>query len=178
METENKKNKKNLLIAFFVFVILFLFGFLLLSHFFESSTTVASSNIFYAPIPLQVSPNIKSVEIGGQNVKVDLALTGDEQTQGLSGRPSLAQNTGMLFVFNRPDKYLFWMKDMNFSIDMIWITTGMQVDYIEKNATPGSYPATYGPGENNGTAKYVLEVPSGFADQNNLKIGDIVHFTY
>jgi uncharacterized membrane protein (UPF0127 family) len=54
----------------------------------------------------------------------------------------------------------------------------MKVDYIENDATPESYPATFGPGPNDGVAKYVLEVPTGFANQNNLKVGDIVEFLY
>jgi uncharacterized membrane protein (UPF0127 family) len=126
----------------------------------------------------QVSQKIKFVQIGGQKVKVDLALTEVEQTQGLSGRSSLAPNTGMLFVFDQSSRQLFWMPDMNFSIDMIWITPNMKVDYIEKDATPASYPATFGPGANDGVAKYVLEVPAGFSEKNNLKVGDSVQSIY
>ena len=124
-----------------------------------------------------IPANIKSVEIGGQNVLVDLALTDAQKEQGLSGRTSLAPNTGMLFVFSTPNKYLFWMKDMNFAIDMIWITADMHVDYIAKDATPASYPATFGPGVNDQDALYVLEVNSGFAEQNGLRVGDSVLFT-
>jgi len=119
--------------------------------------------------------SIKEIKIAGQIVKVDLALTDAEQTQGLSGRKDLAKNEGMLFVFNKPDKYLFWMKDMNFPIDIIWISDDMRVVYIKKDARPELYPETYGP---NTDAKYVLEVPSGFSDQNHLQIGDSAVFTY
>jgi uncharacterized membrane protein (UPF0127 family) len=124
------------------------------------------------------SVNIKYVELGGQKIKVDLALTNAEQEQGLSGRINLLPNTGMLFVFNVPSKPLFWMKDMNFPIDMIWLTPDMKVDYIEKNATPELYPTTYGPGVNDGAAEYVLETMAGFADSTHLQIGDSVQFTY
>jgi len=157
-------------------------GFFLISH--------ASKNT--APIS-HAPADIKYVEIGGQSVKVDLALTPEAQAQGLSGRASLGENEGMLFVFGTPGNYLFWMKDMNFPIDMVWLAPSAGGDeenakiiYIEKNATPESYPATYGPastssslggpGENDQNAKYVLEVPAGFADKNNLKVGDSVHF--
>jgi uncharacterized membrane protein (UPF0127 family) len=157
------KNKKKL--SFIIVLIFFLVGFFLIQHFTKQSI---------AKIP----SNIKYVEIGGQKIKVDLALTEIEQTQGLSGRQSLAPNTGMLFVFNKPDKYLFWMKDMNFPIDMIWLTEDMKVDYIKKNASPELYPETYGPSTTDGNAKYVLEVQSGFADKNNLKVGDSIRFIY
>ena len=122
--------------------------------------------------------NIKYVKIAGQEIKVDLALTDGEQAQGLSGRPSLAEDEGMLFVFANPGKYLFWMKDMNFPIDMIWLSSDLKVVYIEKNATPESYPETFGPGPNDGEAKYVLEVVSGFSDKNNLQVGDEVNFGF
>ena len=123
--------------------------------------------------------DIKSVKITGQNIKVDLALTGAEQAQGLSGRTALKDDAGMLFVFNKAGIYPFWMKDMNFSIDIIWIGEDMRIIYIKKFAKPEDYPATYGPDvlTSVGT-KYVLEVVSGFSDKNNLKVGDRVEFGY
>ena len=122
--------------------------------------------------------NIKYVKIAGQNIKVDLALTQSEQTQGLSGRLNLNENEGMLFVFTNLGKYPFWMKDMNFPIDIIWLGENMRVVYIKKNASPELYPEPYGPGENDGDAKYVLELVSGFSDKNSLKVGDSVSFGY
>ena len=113
--------------------------------------------------------NIKYVKIAGVNVQVDLALTAEEQRQGLSGRSGLDGDKGMLFVFDSPDKYFFWMKDMKFPIDMIWISEDFRVVYIKKDARPELFPENYGPKEN---AKYVLEVVSGFSDKNSLKIGD------
>ena len=128
---------------------------------------------FWTPVNFD---NIKYVKIAGQNIKVELALTSAEQTQGLSGRPNLNENEGMLFVFTNPGKYPFWMKDMNFSIDIIWLSEDLKAVYIKKYARPESYPETYGPGENDGNAKYVLEVMSGFSDKNNLKVGDSAEF--
>ena len=118
---------------------------------------------------------IKSVKIAGQNLKVDLALVPAEQQQGLSGRPALSSNAGMLFIFPQPGKYNFWMKDMNFPIDMIWISEDSHIIYIKNNATPELYPESFGPNED---AKYVLEVVSGFSNKNNLKVGDSISFAY
>lgn len=128
--------------------------------------------IFYFP---QKSGEIKTVKIAGQDIKVELALTKEIQEKGLSGRGSLLENTGMLFIFEQPGKYYFWMKDMNFAIDIIWITEDLKVVYIEKNATPKSYPNIFDPKID---AKYVLEVTSGFSEKNNLKEGDTVEFLY
>ena len=129
--------------------------------------------------------NIKYVKIWGQIIKVDLALTKDAQAQGLSGRNGLKEKEGMLFVFDNSDIHSFWMKDMNFPIDIIWLDEAKKVIYIKKDAQPVSlglqrgepdlYLETYGP---RAASKYVLEVVSGFSDKNNLKEGDGVEFVY
>src|SRR3989344_4856986 len=119
--------------------------------------------------------NIKYVKLTGQSIKVDLAFTPAIQEQGLSGRSELREAEGMLFIFSEPDQYSFWMKVMNFSIDIIWISEDMKVVYIKKDAKPELYPETYKPEKD---AKYVLEVVSGFSEKNNLKEGDKVLFTY
>jgi len=127
---------------------------------------------FYTPINFNI---IKQVKIAGVTLDVNLATTKDSQEQGLSGRSELKENEGMLFIFSVPAQYSFWMKDMKFNIDMIWIGEDMHVVYIKNNAAPGSYPETYTPNKN---AKYVLEVVPGFAQKNNLKVGDTVNFIY
>ena len=119
--------------------------------------------------------NIKYVKIAGQVIKVDLALTKEALAQGLSGRSGLKENEGMLFIFDNPDTYSFWMKDMNFPIDIIWIDETMKITYIKKDARPELYPETYGPKD---ASKYILEVVSGFSDENNLKEEDRVKFIY
>ncbi len=116
---------------------------------------------------------IQYVKIAGKILKVDLALTSEAQEQGLSGRKELKEDEGMLFVFDYMGQYSFWMKNMNFPIDIIWISDDFKVVYIKKNATPESYPETFLPDQN---TKYVLEVSAGFSEKNNLKVGDKVEF--
>jgi uncharacterized membrane protein (UPF0127 family) len=116
---------------------------------------------------------IQYLKIAGKVLKVDLALTQKDQEQGLSGRKELNEEEGMLFVFNHTGQYPFWMKDMNFAIDIIWLGEDLRVVYIKKNALPESYPETFLPDQN---AKYVLEVLSQFSEKNNLKVGDKVEF--
>lgn len=113
------------------------------------------------------------IKIGGQVLKVDLALTEGEQELGLSGRNALQEDEAMLFVFDHSARYPFWMKDMNFPIDIIWISDNREIIYIKKDARPESYPETFVSSKN---AKYVLEVPVFFSDKNNLKEGDRVLF--
>ena len=120
--------------------------------------------------------NIEGVGIAGVTIKVDQASEEGERERGLSGRSSLKENEGMLFVFKRPGSHPFWMKDMKFPIDIIWIGENLRVVYIKKNALPASFPESYG--SESSDARYVLEVVSGFSDKNKLKIGDGVKFTY
>ena len=112
-----------------------------------------------------------SVKINDTEIKVDVAHSAEEKLQGLSGRESLLENTGMLFTFDHPGRYVFWMKDMNFPIDIIWIGADRQVVHIEHNVRPESYPENFAPTSN---ALYVLEVESGFSKKHNFKIGDPV----
>ncbi|MCM2339428.1 MAG: DUF192 domain-containing protein [Burkholderiales bacterium] len=116
---------------------------------------------------------IKYVKIAGETLKVETASTPDRWEKGLSGRKELKKDEGLLFVFNYSDEYPFWMKDMNFAIDIIWIDEDFRVVYIKENATPESYPETFFP---NKKARYVLEVNSLFSEKNNLKVGDFVKF--
>ena len=165
METIN--NRKSTFLNFFkkyryiLTGLFFLIGFSLITH--------SPKNI--------VPENTQYVSIAGQKIKVELALTPKEHSQGLSGKTSLKENEGMLFIFEKLGQYSFWMKDMNFPIDMIWIGENKEIIYIKKDARPESYPETFGPSSDDNKAKYVLEVSAGFSDKNNLKIGDIIGFT-
>lgn len=117
--------------------------------------------------------NIQYIKIAGQIIKVNLALTPKEQERGLSGRNNLKEDEGMLFVFDNMDKHYFWMKDMNFPIDIIWIDEDLYVIFIEKNIQIESYPETFG---SNKDSKYVLEVNASFSEKNNLKEGEKIEF--
>ncbi len=101
-------------------------------------------------------------------VNVELAITHEEREVGLSGRPHLDEDEGMLFIFEYPGKYGFWMKDMNFAIDIVWISEKGTVVHIEENVKPSSFPKVFmnGPG-----AKYVLEVQAGSVKKRGLYLG-------
>src|SRR3989344_4795926 len=90
-------------------------------------------------------------------------------------RQDLAENEGMLFIFAESRQHPFWMKDMKFPIDIIWLNENMSIVYIKKDARPESYPKIYSPDKD---SKYVLEVVSGFAEKHALKIGDKIEFIH
>lgn len=100
-----------------------------------------------------------------------LAISPDERARGLSGRSALGQDQGMLFVHESSAFYSFWMKDMQFSIDIIWIDENNTVVDITRNISPDSFPQSFQP---IAPAQYVLEVNAGFADTNSIKIKDVV----
>lgn len=114
--------------------------------------------------------------LGGKyekNIEIELAQTPAERTRGLSGRKSLAPDHGMLFIFEKSGIYGFWMPDMLFSIDILWIDEEKKIVHIEKNVSPDSYPKIFTPTV---AAKYVLEVPAGFSDENKIVVGNTVVF--
>jgi len=126
--------------------------------------------IFPSPTPI-----FEEVKIGERTVKVTLADTPDKRTKGLSGTTLLAEDNGMLFVFESKDTFpSFWMKDMLIPIDIIWINDG-KIAKIDKNipspvaGTPDSSLKLYRPDK---PIDYVLEVNAGFSDKNDLKVGD------
>ncbi len=104
---------------------------------------------------------------------VEVANTTYFLEKGLSGHPPLKNDEGMFFVFQKPDKYGFWMKDMLFPIDIIWIDKDFKIIHIEKSVSPGTYPKVFYP---EADSLYVLEVSADEAEKLNLKAGDAIQF--
>ena len=93
-----------------------------------------------------INKNIWDVEV--VKAETDLAA-------GLSNRKLLYNKNGMLFVFDKPDVHLFWMKDMLISIDMIFFDDECKIILIESNLQPNSFPKNFG---GSVKSKYVLEI--------------------
>lgn len=117
--------------------------------------------------------NKKTIQINGVSIQVEIADTQEEQIKGLSLKESLGNREGMLFVFDKPNKYGIWMKDMNFSIDILWIDDDFNIVNIKQNAKPESYPEIFRPET---LITYVIEVSADFVKNNNISIGDKVIF--
>ncbi len=111
--------------------------------------------------------------INNEHIDVVLADTPSERTKGLGGRESLPQNQGMLFAFEVPSEYCFWMQDMKFPLDIVWLDSGKTVIHVEENVPEDSYPKTYCPDQK---AKYVLEVNAGQAMALGIREGDKAQF--
>jgi len=117
---------------------------------------------------------LKTLYINDSKILVEVADTAQEQAQGLSGRSSLAENQGMLFLFGLPNYYSFWMKEMKFPLDFVWIAN-KQVIEITKNVQPQDYqpPKTLIPKEK---VDMVLEINAGLVEKLNIKVGDKILF--
>lgn len=106
----------------------------------------------------------------GLRVQVTVASTDATREKGLSGREGLRPDEGMLFLFDHPYTYGFWMKDMKFPIDILWISDGTIVDMTTDAAVPvpGQELPLYFPRI---PVDKVLEVPAGFAKDHGLRTG-------
>jgi uncharacterized membrane protein (UPF0127 family) len=111
------------------------------------------------------------IQIGDTYITAERATTAQEEAQGLSGRTGLADGTGMLFEFNPPKSAGFWMKDMLFSLDIVYIRADGTVVTIYPDLSPATYPQAFYPDE---PVKWVLEVPAGFAAAHSIAIGQKV----
>lgn len=111
-----------------------------------------------------------SVFIGGVDVRVTIAQTQSEREKGLGGHAPLGIDEGMLFVFPKDGVHAFWMKDMQFAIDIIWISADGTIVHVVENVSPDTYPTSFA---SPGPARYVLEVPAGFVASHNVQIGDV-----
>jgi uncharacterized membrane protein (UPF0127 family) len=107
---------------------------------------------------------------GRVRVDVMVADTEPERMQGLSGHPGLAPDEGMLFVFETPGEYGFWMKDMLFPLDFLWIRDGVIADITVDvpPPVPGERLPSYFPKV---PVDQVLELPAGFVLEHRLGVG-------
>lgn len=123
---------------------------------------------------------ITSVTISKKTVAVEVMDNDEKRERGLSGRAHLSPDSGMLFDFTSSSDRLpaFWMKDMLFDIDILWIKNGKVIAInrsVPKPApnTPLNQLRSYLPPSE---IDYVLEVNSGWSVKNKIEIGELVTF--
>ncbi len=116
--------------------------------------------------------------VGEKKIEVEIADSTSTRATGLSYRNSLDEDRGMYFIFNSLSSHSFWMKDMNFPIDIIWIKDDKIVGVAENVPNqPGAQLwqlKSYSPPE---PVNRVLEVNAGWAAKNGIKIGDRAELT-
>jgi uncharacterized membrane protein (UPF0127 family) len=98
------------------------------------------------------------VRINNTVFTVEVAATSAAQERGLSYRNSLPTNAGMLFVYSTPSRYPFWMHEMRFALDFIWIDNNQVIDLSENIPPPSqtnNQPTILSP---RAPVRYILEV--------------------
>ena len=118
------------------------------------------------------------VAIGEFAWTVELALTPQEQAQGLSGRAELPPGAGMLFVYDTEGRRSFWMPDMNFPLDMVWINGDCQVVDVTRDAPPQAPGQSLDdlPRYSVDNAQYILEINAGESATYGITPGAPVKF--
>jgi len=121
---------------------------------------------------------LQSVEFPMGTIKVDdiplqvmIADTEPRRVRGLMFEDQLPYDQGMIFVFEESGLYSLWMLNMQFSLDMIWFDQDGKVVHIEKDVPPCKTALEITTCQSiipDEEAVYVLEVTSGFVDQNNI----------
>lgn len=128
------------------------------------------------PTPLPAGP---LVQIGETVYVVDLAVTPAERTQGLSGRPSMDADRGMLFVYDEDGARTFWMPNMHFPLDMVWIRADCTVAGVTADVpnppldTPRDQLELY---PSAGMVRFILELNAGQAAMHGIEPGGAVKF--
>ncbi|MFH0806339.1 MAG: DUF192 domain-containing protein [Candidatus Brennerbacteria bacterium] len=119
--------------------------------------------------------NKGEVKINEQIIVVDIVKDPDARAKGLSERDGLGVNEGMLFLFDDAAYYPFWMKDMRFPIDIVWIAENTIVGFEERVSPepgiPDSELMSYAPPE---PVDKVLELSAGRARLLRAEVGDAV----
>lgn len=114
-----------------------------------------------------------NIKAGNSVIRTEIARSAAAQEKGLGGRRCISEDEGMLFPFSRPGYYPFWMKDMRFPIDMLWLSADKKVVYIQPDVSPATYPKTF---VNAKPASYVLELKAGGAQDLGLQDGSQLSF--
>ena len=106
-------------------------------------------------------------------VSLEVARTEAERAKGLMFRTDLAEKAGMIFLFERPGIYPFWMKNTLIPLDMLWTDTNGRIAWIAESVPPckadpcPEYPPR-------AEAQYVIELRAGFVKRHGVKVGDVV----
>jgi len=107
------------------------------------------------------------------DLSVFVATSSEDQEQGLGGRDAMPSDEGMLFAFDQPGSYSFWMQDMNFPLDLVWVNEDKTVAGLTPDVATSTYPDTFVPPND---VSYVLELNAGVADKFGIATGTLLQF--
>lgn len=112
-----------------------------------------------------------TLSIGDTSFSAEIVDTNLKRQMGLSGRNNLPEDSTMVFVFDGKQQRCFWMKDMRFAIDIVWLDETKRVVAIERSVQPSTYPESFCH-----DGMYVAEFVAGTADKNDIEVGSQSNF--
>jgi len=122
-----------------------------------------------------INNNVINLKINDQILNIEVSDDALSKAKGLSGRENLGENCGMIFLFSEEARHTFWMKDMNFPLDIIYVRENEIVEifknvpiFDEAEEITEIFPEQ--------KADKVIELKAGFSDLHNLKIKDKIEF--
>ena len=143
-----------------------------------AAVIVGVAGIVSLPSEVQIDANsnflMGTVQLDDKILQVHIADTDPRRMRGLMFETEsfLADDKGMLFVFDEPGNRSMWMKNMQFHLDIIWFNENGNVVSIEKNVPPCITPVEVmsckSVGVSADNTKYVLELISGYVDQHSI----------
>lgn len=118
-----------------------------------------------------IYPVTVPISIGEASALASIADSLSERINGLSDTPFLPDNVVKLFAFGATGTHSIWMQNMNYPLDIIWVTQGGEIVHIEENVPTDSYPNSFSSPK---PAWFVIEANAGFVASNTIAVGDEV----
>ncbi len=112
----------------------------------------------------------RNVKLGSTTYKLEVASSEAAKEKGLGARSGMPSDHGMEFPYASPGQQCYWMKDMHFSLDIIWLDSARKVVKIQPNLAPSTYPKSYC-----ANAQYVVELNAGQAARAGLRLGQTAY---
>lgn len=131
---------------------------------------VAGVAVLLLPFLFQSRPTAM-LKSGGREYRLEIVSSPEARAEGLSGRRELPDGQGMIFVFDTAATQCIWMKDMRFSLDIVWLDGEKKIVHIERDVSPETYPRQFCPEQ---PARYVIELNAGEAARAGLRVGQVL----
>ena len=105
-------------------------------------------------------------------VNAEVVVTPQDRAVGLSKYESIADDQAMIFVYRKSQPICIWMKDMKFSIDILWLNEQKVITKVKENVSPQTYPKVFC----DDNSRYVIELPAGKVKNTQTQIGQTIDF--
>ena len=108
--------------------------------------------------------DVFKLRVGPKKIRVEVVISPAAIVQGLSGRPSLPDGSGMLFIFPKLSRQSMWMIDMKFPLDIVWLDENLTVVHITYNTPPCPNAQNCPSYSSVRRVKYAIEMTAGDAE--------------